>query len=195
VSPEDAAAFFSPSGPIAQFTSAQAKLIAFNGAIYTSASPIPVNPALLNFLNAAHLAATTLYANGSQQPSLSFTIAQEKSNDLTPATLEIDGTVLSNIGVPNRVNWQYRPQGVVKLAGSGQTKNNFGPWSIFHIAYAAKHPAPNKLEYVFQNNGITEKSQSGAEIIYHFDIEDNGARLLNPDFMKRQLRCVSTVAK
>ncbi|MEO6816745.1 MAG: ImcF-related family protein, partial [Edaphobacter sp.] len=78
VSPEEAAAFFSPAGPIAQFTSAQAKLIAFNGTIYTSAGPIPVNPALLAFLNATHMAAATLYPNGAQQPSLSFTIAQEK---------------------------------------------------------------------------------------------------------------------
>jgi len=195
VSPEDAATFFSPSGPIAQFTTAQAKLIAFNGTIYTSASPIPVNPALLNFLNAAHAVAATLYANGSTQPTLSFTIAQEKSPDLSPATLEIDGASLANIGVPNRVNWQYRPQGAVKLTGSGQTKNNFGPWSIFHFAYAAKHPTPNRLEYIFQNNGITEKTPTGAEIIYHFDIEDSGAKLLNPDFMRRQLHCVSTVAK
>jgi type VI secretion system protein ImpL len=195
VAPDAAAAFFSPSGPIAQFTSAQAKLIAFNGTIYTSASPIPVNPALLNFLNAAHSAAAILFPNGSPSPQLSFTIAQEKSNDLSPATLEIDGATFANIGVPNRVNWQYRPQGVVKLAGSGQTKNNFGPWAIFHFAYAAKHPTPNKLEYIFQNNGITEKAQNGAEIIYRFDIEDTGARLLNPDFMRRQLRCVSTVAK
>lgn len=195
VSPEEAAAFFSPAGPIAQFTAAQAKLIAFNGTIYTSAGPQPVNPALLNFLNTTHQVAAILWPNNGQLPQLSFTIAQERSPDLSPATLEIDGQTFANIGVPNRVSWQYKPQGSVKLAGSGQTKNNFGPWSIFHFAYAAKHPTPNKLEYIFQNNGITEKAPNGAEIIYRFNVDDAGARLLNPDFMRRSLRCVSTVAK
>jgi type VI secretion system protein ImpL len=194
-SPEDAAAFFGPTGPIATFVATQSKLIAFNGTIYTPASPQPVNPALLAFLNATHSIASTLFPGGSAQPAITFTIAQEKATDLSPATLEIDGQILANIGVPNRVNWQYRPQGAVKLAGSGQTKQNFGAWSIFRFAYAAKHPAPNKLQYIFQNNGITEKTPSGADIIYQFDIEDSGARLLNPDFMRRQLRCVSMVAK
>ncbi len=195
VSPEAAAAFFGPTGPIAQFVATQSKLIAFNGSLYTPASPAPVNPALLAFLNTTHQVAATLFANGSTQPAISFTIAQEKAADLTPATLEIDGQTLANIGVPNRVNWQYRPQGAVKLTGSGQTKNNFGPWSIFHFAYGAKHPTPNRLEYIFQNNGITEKTPGGADIIYQFDIEESGARLLNPDFMRRQLRCVPTVVK
>ena len=193
-SPEEAAAFFGPAGPIAKFTTEQAKLIAFNGSIYTAVTPGTVNPALLNFLNATKAVASTMFPNGGTQPVLSFTLAQEKSPDLQPATIEIDGQVLANIGVPNRINWQYRPQGTVKLAGSGQTKNNFGAWSIFRFAYAARHPSPNRLEYVFQNNGITEKSPTGADIIYHFDIEDAGARLLNPAFMKSQLRCVSTVA-
>ena len=83
----------------------------------------------------------------------------------------------------------------MKLAGSGQTKSTFGPWSIFHFAYSAKHPGPNQLEYIFQNNGITEKSQSGVDIIYRFDVEDSGAKLLNPDFMRHQLHCVATVVK
>ena len=197
VSPEDAAAFFGPTGTIAKFVGDQAvqKLIAFNGTLYTAASPVPVNPALLNFLNATRTVATTLFVNGSTQPTLTFTIAQESSPSLSPSTLEIDGSVFANVGIANRITWQYRPAGSVKLAGSGQTKNNFGPWSIFKFAYAARHPAPNKLEYVFQNNGITEKSPSGADIIYRFDIEENGARLLNPDFMRHQLHCVATVAK
>ncbi|WP_263381169.1 ImcF-related family protein [Granulicella arctica] len=195
VSPEDAAAFFGPTGPIAAFVATQSKLIAFNGTLYTPASSQPVTPALLAFLNTTHAVAATLFANGSTQPAITFTIAQEKANDLSPATLEIDGQTLANIGVPNRVNWQYRPQGAVKLTGSGQTKNNFGPWAIFHFAYGAKHPTPNKLQYIFQNNGITEKTPSGTDIIYQFDIEDSGAKLLNPDFMRRQLRCVPTVVK
>ena len=195
VSAEDAAAFFSASGPVAQFTTAQAKLIAFNGSTYSSASAVQVNPALLNFLNATRLVANTLFANGSAQPTLSFAITQEPTPNLAPATLDIDGAIFSNVGAPNRVTWQYRAQGSVKLAGSGQTKNNFGPWSIFHFAYGAKHPAPNELQYIFQNNGVTEKSPTGVDIIYRFDVEDNGARLLNPDFMRQQLRCVATVAK
>ncbi len=194
VSPEDAAAYFSPTGTLAKFVADQSKLIAFNGTLYTSASPIPVNPALLNFLNTAHSVAAILFPTGNAQPQISFTIAQEKSPNLSPATLEVDGATFANVGVPNRVSWQYRPQGTVKLAGSGQTKNTFGPWSIFHFAYAAKHPAPNQLEYIFQNNGITEKTPTGADIIYRFYIEDTGARLLNPDFMRRQLHCVATVA-
>ncbi len=194
-SPEEAATLFGPSGAIAQFASSQAKFISFNGSVYSSAGGAPVNPALLSFLNATHTVATTLFANGSTQPSLNFTIAQLATPNLSPAALDIDGTTSTTVGASTRVTWQYRTQGAVKLAGSGQTKSTFGPWSVFHFAYQAKHPGPNQLEYIFQNNGITEKSQTGVEIIYRFDVEDSGARLLNPDFMRHQLHCVANVVK
>ncbi len=193
--PEEAATFFGPTGPIAAFATEQAKLIAFNGTLYTAVNPGTVNPALLTFLNATHLVGATLFPSGATQPTLTFSIAQQATPNLAPASLEIDGATFLNVGVPNRIVWTYKPQGSVKLLGSGQTKNNFGPWSIFHFAYAAKHPAPNQLEYIFQNNGITEKAPNGTEIIYRFAIEDAGARLLNPAFMRGSLRCVSKVAQ
>ena len=194
--PEEAATFFGPTGPIVAFATEQAKLIAFNGTLYTAVTPGTVNPALLTFLNATHAVGTTLFPTpGATQPTLTFSIAQQSTPNLAPASLEIDGATFLNVGVPNRIIWVYKPQGSVKLLGSGQTKNNFGPWSIFHFAYAAKHPASNQLEYIFQNNGITEKAPNGTEIIYRFAIEDAGARLLNPAFMRSQLRCVSKVAK
>ena len=192
-SAEEAATLFGPNGAIAQFAASQAKFISYNGSVYTSTGTAPVNPALLAFLNATKTVNSTLFANGSTQPSLNFTISQMATPNLTPATLDIDGTSSSTIGSPIKVNWHYSTSGAVKLAGSGQTKNSYGPWSIFHFAYQAKHPNANQLEYIFQNNGITEKSQSGIDIIYRFDVEDSGARLLNPDFMHKQLRCVTTV--
>lgn len=193
--PEEAATFFGPSGAIAQFVQSQSKLISFNGSVYSAVPGPPVNPNLLTFLNATRTVATTLFANNSTQPSLSFSISELPTPNLAPGTLDIDGATLSTVGASTRVNWQYRTQGAVKLAGSGQTKSTFGPWSVFHFAYQAKHPGPNQLEYIFQNNGITEKSQTGVDIIYRFDVEDSGARLLNPDFMRHQLRCVATVLK
>ncbi len=194
-SPEEAATLFGSSGAIAQFASSQTKFVSFNGSVYSSTGAAPVNPALLAFLNATHTLDVMLFPNNSTQPQFSFTIAQLATPNLGAATVDIDGTSSSAIGSPLRVNWKYSTQGAIKLAGSGQTKSTFGPWSIFHFAYQAKHPGPNQLEYIFQNNGVTEKSQSGVDIIYRFDVEDSGARLLNPDFMRHNLRCVASVLK
>ena len=119
-SPEEAAAFFGPSGPIAQFTSSQAKLISFNGSVYSSASNVPVNPAMLNFLNATRAVATTLFANGSTQPTLSFAITQEATTGLQPATLDIDGTTSSAVGA------FYPRQLAVPEPGRGQA-GGLGP--------------------------------------------------------------------
>ncbi len=193
--PDEVAAFFSAAGPIAQFVAAQSKFIAYNGSIYTAVPGTQVNPALLNFLNNTRYVSSTLFPNGTTLPALAFSITQQPTPNLSPATLDVDGASFANVEVANHVNWQYRAQGSVKLAGAGQTKNNFGPWSIFHFAYAAKHPSSNQLEYIFQNNGITEKSVNGVDIIYNFTLDDAGARMLNPDFMRRQLHCVATVAK
>ncbi|ADW70807.1 ImcF-related family protein [Granulicella tundricola] len=193
--PEEVATFFSPTGPIGVFVASQSKFIAYNGTLYSAVPGTQVNPALLNFLNATKSVAAILLPNGATTPSLNFSITQEATPSLTAATLDVDGTSYSTVGTSSHITWQYRVQGSVKLAGSGQTKNSFGPWSIFHFAYAAKHPAPNKLEYIFQNNGITEKSQTGVDIIYNFDLDENGAKLLNPDYMRHSMHCVSTVTK
>jgi type VI secretion system protein ImpL len=192
---DEAAAFFGPSGPISKFVAGQSARIVSTGTTYSAAPGQQVNPAMLAFLNATKAVAISLFPNGATSPSLSFSLTQLATPNLSPATLDIDGTSYSTVGASSHITWQYRTQGSVKLAGAGQTKNSFGPWSIFHFAYAAKHPTPNRLEYVFQNNGITEKSQTGVDIIYNFDTDEAGAKLLNPDFMRRQLHCVSTVVK
>jgi hypothetical protein len=62
-----------------------------------------------------------------------------------------------------------------------------GPWSVFHLAFTANHPAPNVLEYAFQFNGHTNQT-------VRFTADGPGAPLLDPKFMGR-LHCVSTVGK
>jgi type VI secretion system protein ImpL len=70
-----------------------------------------------------------------------------------------------------------------------------GMWSLFHFAYNAKHPAPGRLEEVFEVNGKPTTSASGVPLDYKFDVSGPGAQFLNPSFMHNQLRCVTKVAQ
>jgi len=189
--PEEVAQIFQPQqGSLTQFyNNTLRQLIVQQGTQYVpaSGSSVSINPAFLNFFNAAEKLSTTLYAGGGTQPTLNFTLTQVKTPGVPDAVLNIDGQQITAGGQTTHFIWTSQPSSRITLTSEANSAPMMtGPWSAFHLAYSASHPAPNRLEFSFQFNGKTNQ-------VVHFDASGPGADLLNPAFMTR-LHCVSSVA-
>ncbi len=196
--PDEVARVFQPSqGALAQYAASLSKIVTLQGSYYaqTPGSMVTVNPAFLHFLNAAQQISNAFFPVGGGQPQVSFTLTQETTPNLPPATLQIDGTTLSAAGQTKQFLWTSTPGSNIKLNAAGYTNPASGPWALFHFAYGARHPAPNRLEFVFQMNGQTAASATGVPLDYKYDVGGPGAALLNPGFMRSGLRCVAKVAQ
>jgi type VI secretion system protein ImpL len=195
---EDIAKAFAPGqGTIAQFIAANSKLFMIQGntIVAVPGSPITPNPAFLRFLNAAMQVASTFVPPSNAPPQISFTLEQEPALNLPAASLDIDGTTLAIPGQAKQFLWTSSPASTIKLNAGGNSNLASGPWSIFHFAFNARHPAPNKLEYTFQVNNRTVTTAAGVPLDYTYDVGGTGAQFLNPAFMRNQLRCVAKVAQ
>jgi type VI secretion system protein ImpL len=189
--PDEVAQIFQPQqGALAQFYNTTLKqLIVQQGAQYVPApgSTVAISPAFLTFFNAAEKLSTTLYPAGGTQAMLSFTLTEVKTPGVPDAALSIDGQQLSAAGQTAHFIWMSQPSSRITLTSMQNTAPTMsGPWSVFHLAYSATHPAPNQLQYSFQFNGHTNQ-------VVRFDASGPGADLLDPRFMSR-LHCVSSVA-
>ena len=189
--PEEVAQIFQPQqGTLSQFyNNTLRQLIVQQGTQYAPApgSTVSINPSFLNFFNAAEKLSSTLYAAGGNQPMLNFTLTQIKTPGVPDAVLNIDGQQITAGGQTTHFVWISQPSSRITLTSEANSAPVMaGSWSVFHLAYSATHPAPNRLEFSFQFNGKTNQ-------VVHFDSSGPGADLLNPAFMTR-LHCVSTVA-
>jgi type VI secretion system protein ImpL len=155
-----------------------------------------VNPGFLQFLNKTQAFSQAFFPQGGGPPKLEFSLVQEATPNLPPATLTIDGNTLAAAGTTKSFTWSSSPNSQIHLnASGGSNMPASGTWSLFHFAYDfAKHPAPNKLEFIFQVNGHTTTNEKGVPLDYKFDANGPSAPLLNPSYM-RSLRCVTKVAQ
>lgn len=190
-SPEEIAQIFQPGqGALTQFYNQTLRqLIVLQGTQYVSApgSTIAINPAFLSFFNAAQKLSSTLFPAGGPQPMLNFSLTEVKSAGVPDAVLNIDGQQITSGGQSAHFVWTSQPTSKISLTSQQNTAPPMsGPWSVFHLAYSANHPAPNQLEYTFQFNGHTNQ-------VVRFDASGPGVELLDPKFMNR-LHCVSSVA-
>ena len=192
---DEVAKVFQPgTGLFSQFA-AQNKMLVLIGTTYSvvPGSPVQVNPAFLNFLNAAMNIGSVL-APASGAPTLNFSMIEEATPNLPPATLDVDGTSLTAAGQAKSFTWKSSPSSTIRIT-SGNSITATGPWSLLHFAYKAKHPAPNRLEEIFEINGQVSATPTGIPLDYKFDIGGPGAPYLNPGYMRSQLRCVTKVAE
>jgi type VI secretion system protein ImpL len=196
--PDEVVKTFQPGqGIFAQYAASLNKLVVLQGNAYvvTPGSTVNVNPAFLHFLNAAQSVSAAFFPTGGSQPQVSFTLLQETTPNLPTATLEIDGTTLSTAGQTKQFLWTSTPGSTIRLNAAGYSNPANGPWSLFHFVNAAKHPGPNRLEFIFQVNGQTATSEKGVPLDYKYDVGGVGAPLLNPGFMRSQMRCVAKVGQ
>jgi type VI secretion system protein ImpL len=196
---DEVAKVFQPGqGALAQYAATLNKLITLQGNAYVpvQGGMVSINPAFLRFLNAAQVISTSLLPPTGNQPQVNFTLMQEPTPNLPPATLDIDGASLTTPGQTKNFTWNSSPTGNIKLSTTaGYANNAGGPWSLFRFAYGAKHPASNRLEFVFQMNGQPATSSTGVPLDYKYDVGGPGAQLLNPGFMRGALHCVSKVSQ
>jgi type VI secretion system protein ImpL len=189
--PEEVGQIFQPQqGALSQFyNNTLRQLIVQQGTQYVAApgSTVGISPAFLNFFNAAEKFSSTLYPAGGAQPMLNFTLTQVKTPGVPDAVLNIDGQQITAGGQSTHFVWTSQPSSRITLTSEANSAPVMtGPWSVFHLAYSANHPMPNRLEFSFQFNGRTNQ-------VVHFDASGSGADLFNPGFMSR-LHCVSSVA-
>jgi type VI secretion system protein ImpL len=189
--PEEVAQIFQPQqGALSQFyNNTLRQLIVQQGTQYVPApgSTVSISPAFLNFFNAAEKLSSSLYPTGGNQPMLNFSLTQIKTPGVPDAVLNIDGQQITAGGQTAHFVWTSQPSSRITLTSEANSAPVMtGSWSVFHLAYSATHPAPNRLEFSFQFNGKTNQ-------VVHFDSSGPAADLLNPSFMTR-LHCVSTVA-
>jgi type VI protein secretion system component VasK len=185
------------TGLLAKYAGSLDKMISLQGNTWEAipGAAVAPNPAFLHFLNAGQLVTAAFFPQGGGPPQLNFTLTEETSPNLPVATLDIDGNKITAANQTKAFNWKSSPSSSIKLDAVGQTNPANGPLSVFHFAYSAKSPGPNKLEFVFQMNNQTVRSPSGVPLDYTFDVGGPGAPLLNPNFMKTQLRCTTKVTE
>ncbi len=186
-------------GALAQYAGRLSDTVVLQGGTWmqTPGSMVRVNPAFLRFLNAAQTISELFFPAGGAQPQLNFSLTQEATANLPPATLSVNNTVLNTPGQSKAFTWTFAPGGSIRLTGAGNSMTPpTGPWSLFHLAYQlARHPAPNRLEFVFEVNGHAVTSPAGVPLDYRYDVGGSGASLLNPAFMRGALRCTTRVAQ
>ena len=187
---------FGPQGMIAQYAQSQNKMILLVGNQYVQApgSAVDLNPGFLHFMNSAAAIAAAFVPTAGAAPKIEFSMLQESSPGLPPATIDIDGQQLTTAGSLKTFNWVSTPGSRIHVTGGGQNSPDYtGPWSLLHFAYEAKHPGPRKLEFIFAMNGRVTQS-GGVPLDYKFNIGGPGAPLLEPSYM-RNLHCVAKVGK
>jgi len=195
---DEIASVFKPgTGLLAKYAGSLDKMISLQGNTWQAipGSAVAVNPAFLRYLNAAQQVSAAFFPAGGGPPQLSFTLTEETSPNLPVATLDIDGNKITAANQTKQFNWKSSPTSTIKLDAVGQTNPASGPLSVFHFAYSAKSPGPNKLQFIFQMNNQPVRSPSGVPLDYTFDVGGPGAPLLNPNFMRTQLRCNTKVAE
>ncbi len=184
-------------GALAQYAGRLSDTVVLQGNTWVQApgSMVRVNPAFLHFLNSAQSLGEVLFpATG--QPQLIFFLTEEATPNLPAATLTINTVSLNAPGQTRSFSWNFAPASTIRLVGAGNSMTPpSGPWSLLHLTYQlAKHPAPNRLEFVFEVNGHAVTSPSGVPLDYKYDVGGPGAALLNPAYMRGALHCTSKVA-
>lgn len=190
--PAEVAKIFQPgSGAFAQYAQTQSGNLTLIGSQFSPNPGASINPAFISFMNHAQQLSATLFAAGAT-PQLNFTLNEEAAPAGQPAAgIDINGTALSTAG-SKTFAWTSQAASTVKLTGpQGHALNYTGPWSVFHFAYEARHPAPTQLEVIFQES--INGHATGTPIDYKFDVSGTGAPLLNPAFM-HSLHCTTKVA-
>jgi type VI secretion system protein ImpL len=168
---DEIGAIFKPEkGALAVYAGTLSKVVTLQGNTYAAApgSTVEINPAFLHFLNSAQQVSAAFFPPGGGPLQINFTLTQESTPNLPPASLDVDGNTLTGANQTKQFNWKSSPSSNVVLNASGRTNPSSGPLSVFHFAYSAKTPGPNKLEFIFQVNGQTARSPSGVPLDYTF---------------------------
>ncbi len=165
------------------------------------ASPQPLNPRFLQYINRAQHISTALYAPGQKSASLAFTLHFIPGNGVTNATLVVDGQRASGSNIQ-----QYKWSGAEAQRASLVYDNNEplvyqGTWSLFQLVRTAqitRTAGGYRLDYIINTAttvaGHTVGGSSGGTKTATFELSGPGADLLVSEGLSG-LNCVAPVVK
>ena len=182
------------------------KLLVKQGSQFAIGPSGGVNPAFLNFFNAATAFSDAIYAGGAQDPHFTYMLKPEPSENIQTVNLLIDGQSLSYSGgtaTPKQFTWQaggsHGVQASVKLGGPDIAFSDAeGIWAVFRFFNRADRWTPAgagySLEWIIRA-GKDPMKVNGKPLIVHFELDMAGAPAVFQAGYFSRLACVSDVAR
>ena len=182
------------------------KLLVKQGSQFAIGPSGGVNPAFLNFFNAAATFSDAIYAGGAQDPHFTYMLKPEPSENIQTVNLQIDGQSLSYSGGAanaKQFTWQgggaHGVKASVKLGGPEISFSDAdGTWSVFHFFNRADRWTPSgagySLEWIIRA-GKDPMKVNGKPLIVHFGLDMAGAPAVFQVGYFSRLACVSDVAR
>ncbi len=182
------------------------KLLVKQGSQFAIGPSGGVNPAFLNFFNAATAFSDAIYAGGAQDPHFAYMLKPEPSENIQTVNLLIDGQSLSYSGgtaTPKQFTWQgggsHAVRASVKLGGPDISFSDAeGTWAVFHFFNRADRWTPAgsgySLEWIIRA-GKDPMKVNGKPLIVHFELDMAGAPAVFQVGYFSRLACVSDVAR
>jgi type VI secretion system protein ImpL len=165
-------------------------------------SPIAVSATFLTFWNRAASFADAMYADGSLQPRMVYTLKPYRAEGID-ASLTIDGKTITTSGqsAPQPFVWTGSPSSEVKLSvtsGQGGSLAEQGPWALFQFVADANKSTPIPTGYAMEWNLIQSLGRGGRATVSNgqtairFDLEGKGASVFQKNVLSG---CVSEVTR
>lgn len=203
--------FRKPDGALWAFYEANLqKLLPKQGGQFVPATAggVSLTPAFANFFNQAAAFSEALYAGGSQDPHLNYTLKPVLTEGIQSLGLQIDGQPLTYAGgnaAAKQFVWQgsgtHGAKATVKF-GSGPDlawSNNDGLWAVFRFIGKADHrePAPGGelLEWTIRIGKEPVMLPSNKPLTVRFELGMAGSPAVFQKGFWSHLACVADVAK
>ena len=183
------------------------KLLVKQGSQFAIGPSGGVNPAFLNFFNAAAAFSDAIYAGGAQDPHFIYTLKPEPSEGIQTVNLLIDGQSLSypgGVATPKQFTWQgggsHGVKASVKFGGPEITfSEHEGIWAVFRFFNKADRWTPagagQSLEWIIRAGKDPMKLQNGKALTVHFELDMAGAPAVFQSGYFSRLACVADVAR
>jgi type VI secretion system protein ImpL len=183
------------------------KLLVKQGSQYVIGPSGGINPAFVNFFNAAAAFSDAIYSGGAQDPHFTYTLKPEPNEGIQTVNLLVDGQSLSYSGgaaTPKQFAWQgggtHGAKASVKFGGPEITFDEHdGIWSVFRFFNKADRwtPAGNgqSLEWIIRAGKDPMKLPNGKPLTVHFELDMAGAPAVFQVGYFSRLACVSEVAR
>jgi len=183
------------------------KLLAKQGSQFVIGPTGGVNPAFVNFFNAATAFSDAIYPSGAQDPHFTYTLKPEPNEGIQTVSLLIDGQSLSYSGGaanPKPFTWAgggtHGAKASVKFGGPEITFDEHdGLWSVFRFFNKADRWTPagsgQSLEWIIRAGKDPMKLPNGKPLTVHFELDMNGGPAVFQIGYFARLACVSEVAR
>jgi type VI secretion system protein ImpL len=199
--------FANPSGALWTFYDSSLKnLLVKQGTPYAQKQPIgtvTLTPAFIAFFNRATAFSDAIYAGGSQDPHLTYSLKFVPTEGIQSVGLDIDGQ-LYNSAAPKPLVWQgsgtHGVKATVKLGGTTDLNwyRSDGIWAIFHFFSSATHREPagdnELLDWTLKTGNQVMTLPSGKPLTLRLELDMAGAPPVFQRGFASQFACSGDIA-